>query len=230
MNLIKAVLSSLLLIIIFLFNTNLIDNDVIIDKIIENKIDYKEMITNLKEEYNNQDIVGILKLDSNNLVIPILQSTNNEYYLNHSITKEDSYIGSVFLDYRVNINTSNKLLIYGHSSSKDDTYFNVLENYYEEKYYKKNKYINFITDNEERIYEIFSVYIDTSDFSYMNINFIDSSDYLNHIKYLKSKSLYDTNVELSEDDEILILQTCSNHDYYKNYEKKYLLIISRRIK
>ena len=47
--------------------------------------------------------------------------------------------------------------------------------------------------------------------------------------FSKDKSLYDTGKELNQDDEILILQTCSNHEDYKNYDKKYLLIISRRI-
>ena len=64
----------------------------------------------------------------------------------------------------------------------------------------------------------------------MNINFIDDEDYYKHISSLKDKSLYDTNIELKAEDEILILQTCSNHEDYKNYDKKYLLIISRRIK
>ena len=64
----------------------------------------------------------------------------------------------------------------------------------------------------------------------MNINFIDKEDYHNHINILKNKSLYDTGIKLNEDDEVLILQTCSNYVDYKNYDKKYLLIISRRIK
>ena len=64
----------------------------------------------------------------------------------------------------------------------------------------------------------------------MNINFIDNVDYYNHINKLKEKSLYEIDIKLKGDDEILILQTCSTHKTYKNYDKKYLLIISRRIK
>ena len=48
-------------------------------------------------------------------------------------------------------------------------------------------------------------------------------------KKLKSKSMYDTGVEVTKDDEILILQTCSTHKDYHNYQKKYLLIILRRV-
>ena len=37
-------------------------------------------------------------------------------------------------------------------------------------------------------------------------------------------------IQLKEDDQILILKTCSHHKDYLDYEKKYLLIVSRRIK
>ncbi len=61
-----------------------------------------------------------------------------------------------------------------------------------------------------------------------NIN-SKEEEYLNHLKKLKSKSMYDTGVEVTKDDEILILQTCSTHKDYHNYQKKYLLIILRRV-
>ena len=65
--------------------------------------------------------------------------------------------------------------------------------------------------------------------AYEYINFNSEEEYLNHLKKLKSKSMYDTGVEVTKDDEILILQTCSTHKNYHNYQKKYLLIILRRV-
>lgn len=78
-------------------------------------------------------------------------------------------------------------------------------------------------------YEIFSIYVETKDFSYMNVNFASDKDYLEHITKLKEKSMYDTGVEVNSDDEVLILQTCSTHKDYSNYQRKYLLIILRRV-
>ena len=216
----------LFLLINIYFNKN--ENDLVsVNKEIE-EIDYNEIIDNLKKEYNNEDVVGILKID-NELIVPILQTSNNDYYLNHTIDNKESIYGAIFLDYRTDINTSKKLLIYGHSSTKTNIDFNTLENYYSKEYYNNHKYISLTTNNEEKIYEIFSVYVETKDFTYMNINFIDNIDYYNHINNLKDKSLYDTGIKLNEDDEILILQTCSTKEEYKDYDKKYLLIISRRI-
>ena len=228
---IKLILSSICLIIILLINVCFIKDKNNMEVVINKKttcLNYNKIIKNLKNKYNNDDIVGVLKIEDK-LEVPLVQSKDNDYYLNHSIYKKESNLGATFIDYRIDINSSRKILIYGHSAIKNDTPFNILENYYEKEYYENHKYISLTTNKEEKIYEIFSVYVETSNFSYMNINFIDDEDYYKHISSLKDKSLYDTGIELKENDEILILQTCSNHEDYKNYDKKYLLIISRRI-
>ena len=84
------------------------------------------------------------------------------------------------------------------------------------------------TSTAKKKYEIFSIYVETKDFSYMDVNFASDKDYLEHITKLKEKSMYDTGVEVNSDDEVLILQTCSTHKDYSNYQRKYLLIILRR--
>lgn len=196
---------------------------------VNNPINYEEIINNLKEKYNNNDVVGILEIDNTNYIVPILQGSDNDYYLNHLPNKEENYMGSIFLDYRVNIDSSKKLLIYGHNSSNIDMPFTILEEYYDKDYYDNHKYIEITTSTTKKKYEIFSVHIETNDFSYMNLNFKDDTDYLNHLKKLKSRSMYDTGVEVNANDEILILQTCSEHPDYRNYQQKYLLIILRRV-
>ena len=192
-----------------------------------NPIDYSKEITKLKEKYNNDDVVGILSFDNTDYSAPIMQGEDNEYYLNHTPDKEDNYMGSIYLDYRVDIDNSKKLLIFGHNSSRVDMPFKILENYYDKNYYDGHKYIYVTTNNVKKKYEIFSVFVEYSDFTYMNCT--NDSDYLKHLNKLKSKSMYDTNVDVSADDEILLLQTCSTHKDYAKYDKKYLLVIGKRV-
>ena len=203
-----------------------------IDKIEDNVDDldyYKNIINSARKKYNNNDVVGILDINNTDYIVPVMQGDDNKYYLKHTPYGEKSSMGSVYLDYRVDIDSSKKLLIYGHNSSNVDMPFKILEEFYDRDYYDNHKYVEVTTSNMKKKYEIFSVFVETSDFSYMDITFDNDDEYLNHINNLKSKSMYDTGVDLSKDDEILILQTCSEHPDYRNYQKKYLLIVLRRV-
>ena len=196
-------------------------NDEIVEVDEEDK--YQEQITKLQEEYQNQDIVGILELENTDFKVPIVQGDDNNFYLKHLPNKEYSIMGSIFLDYRVNINTSHKLLIYGHNSSSYTMPFDILENYYDLDYLNGHKYAIIKTKDKVRKYEIFSLYIATSDFTYMNVNFTLDS-YKEHVKYLKEKSMFKIDTNVGETDDILVLQTCSTHKDYLKSKKKYLVI------
>lgn len=196
---------------------------------VNNPIDYKREIDKAKEYYNNDDVVGILEIENTEYVVPLLQGEDNDYYLNHLPNKEENFMGSVYLDYRVDIDSSRKLLIYGHNSSNIDMPFKILEEFYDKEYYDNHKYVEITTSKVKKRYEIFSVYVETSDFSYMNINFDSDEKWLSHLKKLKERSMYDTGIQISSQDEILILQTCSEHKDYRDYPEKYLLIILKRV-
>lgn len=236
---IKLILVGILIIIllvlgVYLYKLNneksyYLDFDIETNNNVNNPINYEEVINKLRNEYNNEDIKGILEIDNTDYIVPVLQSTDNDYYLNHDAYGNRNGMGAIYLDFRVDIDTSRKLLIYGHNSSNIDMPFKILEEFYDKDYYDNHKYMWITTSTVKKKYEVFSVYVETEDYSYMNVNFVDDEDYLNHITKLKEKSMYDTDIELSSDDEILILQTCSTHKDYSNYQKKYLLIILRRV-
>ena len=195
---------------------------------INNPINYEEIINNVREEYQNNDIGGILIIENTDYKVPILQGEDNNYYLRHTPDRKESSMGSIFLDYRNNIDSSRKLLIYGHNSSSIDMPFKILEEFYDINYFNNHKSVSIITSTTEKKYEIFSVYVEPTDYTYMNLKLSDK-EYSNQIKMFKEKSMYDTGVEVTGDEEVLILQTCSTHKDYSNYKQKYLLIILRRV-
>ena len=190
----------------------------------------KEEVKELQQENNNPDIQAILSIDNSSFKEPVVQTVDNEYYLTHDYSRQPDSLGAIYADYRVNLEAGRKILIFGHSSTKKYTPFNYLENYYDEDFYQNHKYITLKTQSNTYQYEIFSVYVETSDFTYMNMNFESNEDWYLHILKLQKKSLYSINIDLTEEEDILIMQTCSNNPKYKNYSKKYLLIVSRRVK
>ena len=191
---------------------------------------YSDVINDLKLSYSNDEVVGLLRIPNSNTEVPITQSNDNDKYLHTDIYGNYDKKGNPFLDYRVDINTSDKLLIYGHNFKKFFTPFKTLENYYDKDYYDSHQFIELLTDSNLYRYQIFSVYVEPEDWSYMKVKYKDDISRLKELEKQKEKSLYDTGVQVSADDDILILQTCSYKEEYSKYSKKYLLVISRRVK
>ncbi len=191
-----------------------------------NEKEDKIVINDLKTTYNNEEIVGYLRIPGTELSVPITQATDNDKYLHKDIYGNDDEKGNPFLDYRVDINSSKKLLIFGHNAKRYEAPFKILENYYDENFYKDHKYIELVTDKNIFRYKIFSVYIETGDWSYMRL---DYDDWSKELEKYKLKSFYDTGEIAAPEDDILLMQTCSTNERYSKYSKKYLLIISRRV-
>ena len=185
-------------------------------------------VLELREYYNNSDIQGKLVIAGTGINEPILKGSDNYYYLNHNAYGNYQAEGSVYEDYRTNFG-DRKVLIFGHSSPGWDVPFNELEKYYDKSFYDSHKYIEIIAEDKTYKYEIFSVYVETSDYTYMNL-LIDDETYKNYLKRYQDMSFYDTKVKVNDDDHILILQTCSNKSEYQKYEKKYLLVIAKEIR
>lgn len=191
----------------------------------------QELIERLQKENNNKDIKALFRIPNTSYSSIVPQGSDNKYYLRRLPDKKYSRLGSTYLDYRVNIDNSSKLLIYGHNSSKYTMPFDILENYYDKEYLKNHKYLELVTENGIKTYEIFSIYVEVKDYAYyQKMEFDKKDDWYKHIKRMKDKSMYDTGVSIDKNDKILILQTCSTHKDYQKYAKKYLLIISKEVK
>lgn len=168
------------------------------------KITENTKISDLVMKYNNENIIGILNIASQDIIIT--QANDNIFYLSHALDNSYNILGSPFLDYRTKIDDK-KIIIYGHNSKKYDTPFKVLEKYNDKSFYDNNRIVTLHTENGIHSYEIFSVSHFKNDYKYFDINI---SNYKEHLDYLKKNSLYETNV--NPDGDIMLLQTCSNDE------------------
>lgn len=161
----------------------------------------------------NDEIVGWIKVENTNIDYPFVQTNNNEYYLTHFIDKSFNKIGTVFLDYRNNINTLDQNnILYAHGRM-DKTMFGSMRNVLDKKWFDEteDKNIYLYTENGYYIFEIFSVYkIKTTD-DYLKIHF--NNDFQEFINLIKSRSIYDFDVSEKNYDKIITLSTCYNKDY-----------------
>ena len=113
---------------------------------IETKNDSEiKIVEELKTSYKNNEVVGLLEIPNESYKAIVTQAKDNDSYLNHDAYKNKNRNGNPFLDYRVDINTDKKILIYGHNSRYVDMPFKVLENYYDRDYFENHKYIKIKT-------------------------------------------------------------------------------------
>lgn len=62
--------------------------------------------------------VAWIKIYDTNIDYPVMQSSNNQWYLSHDFHDRDSVTGSIFLDYRNRSDFSDKLsILYGHRTN-----------------------------------------------------------------------------------------------------------------
>lgn len=182
----------------------------------------ENVVLNYQKEFNNTDIIAELSIENTDLLTPVVKGSDNEYYLNHLLDKSRNSLGSVFLDYRNNVD-DRKILIYGHNSENVYTEFHLLENYLNEEYYYNHDDITLKTIDNTYNYKIFSVYIATTNLQHVNLNFTDT-EYYEHLNWLKSNSIYDTGVTIEPNSEILVLQTC-----YFDIDNSYVIISAKKI-
>ena len=186
-----------------------------------------EEINKLKEYYNNDDVVGKIIIEGTDIEEAIMKTTDNNYYLSHDNYGKYQIHGSIYADYRTNLGDK-KVLIFGHSDPGGKVPFNELEKYYDKNFYDSHQFITIVSEKGIDTYQIFSVYVETSDFTYMNLK-IDDDTYNKYLRRYKYSSLYDTGVSIEDNDNIIILQTCSNSSIYKDYKRKFLLVIGKKI-
>ncbi len=160
----------------------------------------------------NKETIGYISIKNTIVNYPVVQTNNNEYYLNHSFDNKRNTAGWIFMDYRNNINVlSDNTILYGHSRI-DGTMFGSLRNTLLSSWQKdKDNYvIYFSTLKEDMIFLIFSIYTINSESYYMIPNFNDNSEKQKWIETVKKRNMTIINTEVNVKDKILTLSTCYN--------------------
>jgi len=161
----------------------------------------------------NSDTVAWLEVEDTNINYPVVQTTDNKYYLKHSYEKAKNSNGWVFADYRNKVDGSdNNLIIYGHNRI-NGTMFGTLKKAINESWVtSKSAHIIKLTTKDYVIrYQIFSSYTIREEGYYLRTSF-KSLDYDQFITTLLARSKYDFNVKVTSADQILTLSTCSTNN------------------
>ncbi len=181
----------------------------------------------------NDDLRGWISIPGFDINLPIVQGTNNKYYLKKDVYGKYTTYGVPFFDYRMtNFNDLHKNnVIYGHNMRHDDLIFGMLENYrFIDEGFQKAPVIECNTIYGDHSWFVYAVFItnssETQDNGYLfPYNFIDVSDakFAAYIEEIDKRKLYTTGVDINETDKILTLSTCCY-----DFEDARLVVVARK--
>ena len=170
--------------------------------------------------YNkNKKLIGWLKIDDTNIDYPVMQTANNEYYLDHNFNQEYDKNGSLFMDAACDVvHRNTNLIIYGHHM-KSGKMFGNLNNYSSKDYCEKHSTIRFDTIYEKGLYQVMYVFrsriYNEDEVVFKYYQFFDAAsekEFNSQMQEMAALSLYDTGVTASYGDELLTLSTCDNSE------------------
>lgn len=156
----------------------------------------------------NSDAVGWITVPGTNIDYPVLQTNNNEYYLNHNIIGEYDKDGSIYLDESSKDNDKN-LIVYGHNMQNGNM-FSTLTKYLNSGFVEKNSEIKYETANEARNYRIIAIaQVDYTDGSAPLLFSEYTNDIEGYYKAIEPYIIWKQNESFSKDNKYISLVTCT---------------------
>ncbi len=166
----------------------------------------------LKEK--GPDAKAWLRSPDTSINYPVVQGADNDYYLYRIMTGEYNRKGSLFIDYRIAEPFEEFLtIIYGHRMM-DDSMFNSLGNYFDDKeYFKKHGVMELYTPEGSFDLKLFgAANVNAADEGIYNMYLTDEASQEQYITWiLEHNELlgYDDSVEVGPGDRIVMLSTCT---------------------
>ncbi len=184
----------------------------------------------------NQEMVGWIKINNTEVDFPVVQTTDNDKYLEYNFYKYKSTYGCPFVDYRNNVldgieNFDTNTTIYGHHI-RNGAMFAKLDVYKKLSGYKASPVIEFDTLTGSYKWKVVSVFITNvyakDDNGYV-FNYTSTlgtqAEYDDFVYQIKARSMYDIDVDIQPGDKFLTLSTCSY-----DFDGARLVIVGRLVR
>ena len=156
----------------------------------------------------NSDYKMWIQIENTNINYPVVQGSDNDYYLKHNFRKESNISGTVFVESANDIDNDKNIILYGHNM-RNGTMFNNITNYKEESFFNEDNKINIIMNNTLYEYEVFSVYVKNVSEVNLAIGFANEDEFINYAYNQADESIYKKDVDFSAEDNLITLVTCS---------------------
>ncbi|MBO5476894.1 MAG: class B sortase [Clostridia bacterium] len=158
----------------------------------------------------NPDVVGWIRIPGTGVNYSIVQADDNSKYLRHSIDLTWNEFGWPFMDYKNTPDFTDKnTVIYGHNIVSG-LMFADLTNIYNGALGTDVEIDIYRSDYRLLTYKVFSSYVYDPENYYLTTNFINDEQYSTYLNTMLGRSVRDYNQDVSVDDTIITLSTCTS--------------------
>ena len=172
----------------------------------------------------NPDIYAWIRVPGTAVDYPVVQSsTDNQYYLDHTVSGEKKAEGAIFTEnYNGKDFEDPNTVIYGHDM-KNGSMFQSLHQFMDRSFFDENREIIIYLPDRILHYEIFAAYLYDNRHLLHSFDFRDQKVYQQYLDMIFSmrdmKAFVNQKIKVGADDKILTLSTC----YARMKEKRYLV-------
>ena len=161
----------------------------------------------------NPEVLGWLWLPNTQISYPLMQGTDNEYYLHNTWKNEPNELGAIFLDYRSAPDFSDfNTLIYGHRM-QSDAMFATLRFYAEQAHWESAPLVYVRAGDTVYTFTIFAAYEAPVTQPLYLPALTDAAQIDAVLQYAQEASVLDTGLTPGAEDHILTLVTCTGHGH-----------------
>lgn len=164
------------------------------------------------EELNkiNPDVFGWLTVKKTHIDYPVVQGMDNLEYLNQDAFRKFALAGSIFLDSKNSKKLTDKYnILYGHHMSNGAMFGDVVK-FVDKKYFDKRKTGTLTLLKEKYNIEFFAcVKTPASDGIIYNSEVYTNQEISRLIEHIRDRASQYRNINISDEDKIIALSTCS---------------------
>jgi sortase B len=168
----------------------------------------------------NNEVIGWIYSPNTKINYPVVKGVDNDFYLSHTFDGTANANGSIFMDANCDTDLSmHNTILYGHHMN-DGSMFASLTDYRQTGYLEAHPVLYYYTPNQNYMLEVFCCFVTGPDSDVYSFNFSSNEEFERYLESWRSRSNFDTDVQVTGDDHIMTLSTCT----YEYEDARYVVM------
>ena len=168
----------------------------------------------------NPDVVAWIYIEGTNINYPVVQGSDNSYYLNRLFDGTFNSAGTIFMDYRNRQDLLDRnTVLYGHHM-QNGTMFQQITKYKQQEFYDQHPVCLVMTPNGNYRLEFFAGYITDMNDQSWKMEFASEEEYAGWLQDAVSRSLFTGTAAPGAQHRVMTLSTCT----YEYNDARFVLV------